>query len=221
MVDVALGNPLYDRAKGVGASRDSASTPSGSHHRRFSSTEESAQKLSGSCPGPPANRRWHCAATHGQQEHRALSELLAQGFDAYLPLHLDRRGEVDRIIPMFAGYVFVGFDADSEPWGKVQNTRGVWGLLMSAPGRPQPVPVGIVEDLIARTSARRVVDDPGTSRRHAYMALGSRARVTDGPFEGWEGVCTLSGPSRVRLLLSLFSGGAREVEFNAKVVKEV
>ncbi len=164
--------------------------------------------------------RWFCASTHPQQQYKALSELLNQQFEAYLPLHLDRQaGRIDRIEPLFGRYLFVRFDADTDPWGKIRSTRGIQGLICHALGRPTPLPHGIVENLIERTSPRRIVDDPGVVRGVVYLAAGARGRVVEGPFQGWEGLCTLSGSNRVRLLLEMF-GSRREVEFKAALVTE-
>src|SRR6185503_2851367 len=74
------------------------------------------------CGSRMTGPRWHCAAARSQQEHRALSELLTQGFEAYLPLHLDRpRGRPERIVPLFVGYLFVRFDAFADPWGPIRS----------------------------------------------------------------------------------------------------
>jgi transcriptional antiterminator RfaH len=165
--------------------------------------------------------RWYCVCTHPQREFEVYGRLKEQGFQAYLPLYLDRSKEHDRILPMFRGYLFVGFDVAGEPWRKICHTRGVWFLLSSSPERPMPIPRGVVEDLISRTSGRQVVDDPGPNRsRVSYIQLGTRAKVLDGPLAGWQGICTMSGPRRIRLLMKLL-GGTREIEFGTKMVSEL
>jgi hypothetical protein len=82
---------------------------------------------------------------------------------------------------------------------------------------PCPMPVDTVEGLIERTSPRRIVDDPGVMAGVVYLAAGSQGRVTSGPMTGWEGLCTMSSPRRVKLLLEMF-GTKREVEFPAELV---
>src|SRR5579864_3769023 len=166
-------------------------------------------------PMPSGSRRWHVVATLGGQEHRAYFHLLNQSFDAYLPLCI----YADRIVPLFRNYIFTAFDPNRDPWGKVLSTRGVYAILRSPSGLPAPVPVGCVEDLISRTSERRIVDDPGvTATLPSRIPLGASCEVTEGPLAGWKGVATLSTEKRVRLLLALF-GGDREVEFKAGAVK--
>ena len=164
--------------------------------------------------------RWYCVVSQPQAEYRALAELLAQGFEAYLPLHLDRDAKRDRVIPLFSRYLFVSFDAARHQWRRICSTRGVSSLIWRSSEVPAPLPTGVVEGLIARTSARRIVDDPGDRFGVAYLGIGARGRVTDGPMAGWEGVCTLSAPGRVRLLMGLF-GAPREVEFRASAVENI
>lgn len=170
-------------------------------------------KSCGSRSGP----RWHCVISLGQQEHRALAEMLAQDFEAYLPLHLDRTPDRERIVPLFPRYLFAKFDPNWDRWRRICSTRGVYSMIWQSSERPAPLPVGVVENLIERTSARRVVDDPGQRPGVVYLAPGQRGRVQDGALSGMEGICTMSGSGRVKLLLSLF-GGTREVEFKRELV---
>jgi hypothetical protein len=141
--------------------------------------------------GSRGDPRWHCARTHPQDEFRALAELLSQGFETYLPLHLDRpRGP---IVPLFSRYIFCRFSVRDDPWGPIRHTRGVVGLICcQAAGWPSPLPHGVVEDLIVRTSARRVVDDPGEA-------------VMRGPGKpAWRGLGSMNAADRTGLLLRLF-----------------
>ena len=41
-------------------------------------------------PSPPSSRAGYCAWTHPAGEFRAELDLMAKGFAAYLPLHLER-----------------------------------------------------------------------------------------------------------------------------------
>ena len=166
-----------------------------------------------------AGPRWHCISTNHGQQFLAESSLAADRWPVFFPLHLDRKpSRADRIEPMFAGYGFVQFDASNDDWPRICRTRGVYAILGET-GRPRAIPVGVIEALIERTSPRRIVDDPGVMRGIVYLAAGARGKVVQGPFAGWEGLCTLSGQKRVRLLLEMF-GTRREVEFKAELVEQ-
>ncbi len=63
----------------------------------------------------------------------------------------------------FRGYVFVRFDPTSDQWRRIHRSRGIAGLIGVTTDRPTALGIGIVEELIARTSPRRIVDDPGSA----------------------------------------------------------
>lgn len=154
--------------------------------------------------------RWFCVQSHIRDEFRALRELEAQKYRAYLPLWLDQRADgTERIAPMFPGYLFVEFDPRVDQWRPIAYTRGVKRLFSAAAERPLPVPRGVVEGLISRTSARRVVDDPGQNRGVVYFAPGASVALVEGPFAGLEGVFARSASKRLHVLLEIMG---RQVE---------
>jgi hypothetical protein len=143
----------------------------------------------GSRPGS----RWFCAWTHPGGEFRAELHLAEQAFTVYLPLHLDDRFQ--RIVgrphigPMFPGYLFVSLILGRDEWRRIYRTRGIAGLIGATTDRPTPLPPGKVEELIVRTSLRRIVDDP----------LGKQA-----PRKHWQSFNGLSGKDRAELLMGMF-----------------
>jgi transcription antitermination factor NusG len=157
--------------------------------RRDCGTSLAKAPQSGGCA------QWHCVWTEPIREFLALCELREQGFHAYLPLHLDRHAdrhaERNCITPLFKRYLFVRFIAKSDPWGSILRTRGVVALITHGIGKPTPVAPGVVEELIARTSHRGVVDDPGDARKPATR-------------QHWQNITALSADARTALLLRLF-----------------
>lgn len=146
--------------------------------------------------------RWFCIQTHARDEFRALRELEAQQYRTYLPLWLEQRPDGgERIAPMFPGYLFVEFDPTADRWRPIVSTRGVLRLFSASAERPIPVPHGVVEGLISRTSARRVVDDPGQDRGVVYFAPGTPVMLTEGAFAGREGIFDQSAGKRLEILL--------------------
>jgi len=139
----------------------------------------------------PDGPRWHCVWAIPAREHLALQALTEQRWNAYLPLHWDRH---HGIVPLFRRYLFVAFDASNDPWGPIRHSRGVADLIRHDDGQPTPIPPGIVEDLIARTSPRRIVDDPGS----APFPDPHVAR------QHWQNITSLSASARNALLLRLF-----------------
>lgn len=160
--------------------------------------------------GSRRDARWYCAWIRPQDEGRALKELTRQDFGVYLPLHVDPRTR--RIGPLFPGYLFVRFDVQRDAWGVIRSTRGVGGLICSVAGRPFPLPEAVIEDFIARTSARGVVDDPGPGPLPDYVTpipSGTRVLLASGAMIGLAGICTWSDSKRVTLLMEILGRGVR------------
>ncbi len=157
---------------------------------------------------------WYCVATKWGQQPLAELAMRSDGWRVFFPLHWERTAR--RIVPLFAGYGFVAFDLEADDWPRLYRTRGVFTIL-SNNRRPIPLPSGLIENLIDRTSARRIVDDPGQDASVVYLQPGQMARVLDGPLKDFEGVVRLSSQDRITLLLSLF-GRESEVRFKPRAV---
>jgi hypothetical protein len=101
------------------------------------------------------NERWFLAHTLPKSEWKAELHLGAQGFRTFQPqirktIRHARRLKTVRG-PLFPRYLFVILDLERDRWLSVRSTVGVASLFGSRDGRPVPVPVGIVESLIARS----------------------------------------------------------------------
>jgi len=152
---------------------------------------------------PCGRLQWHVVSSLPNKQFAAEASLAADGWRVYHPLHLHRvRGHGLRIVSLFPGYLFVLFDVTGSDWPRICRARGVAALL-GPPGRPSTVPAGLVEQLLARTSARRVVDDPLAPDGHVYLRPGASVAVLQGPLAGLEGICRLSAPERVQVLFQL------------------
>ncbi len=162
--------------------------------------------LSCRCNG---DRRWYCAWTHPNREHQATYELSAMGFETYLPLHLTRQA-LDRraIVPMFPRYLFIVMVPET-PWAEMlrraRSTGGaVAGLIRHAPDKPTPLPVGVIEDFISRTSWRGVVDDPPEDKPFE-IDVDAPVSIADGPLAATAGIVKLSSAARCRVLMGMFN----------------
>jgi hypothetical protein len=156
------------------------------------------------CPTTQSEPRWFCACTHPAGEFRAELDLIGKGFTAYLPLHLQRgfgaRPEA-HVVPLFPRYILIQFDPAVDQWRRIYRVRGIAELIGVANDRPTPLGIGVVEELIARTSPRRIVDDPG-SASFPDPAV---------PRQHWQNLTRLSARARGELLMRLF-GRVAELE---------
>jgi transcription antitermination factor NusG len=170
-------------------------------HALWLKTQESAGSIDQralSC-GSRGGRRWFCVWTHPQDEHRALHSIAGAGFEVYLPLHLERdRYRHQRVVPLFPRYLFPRFDAQQDAWGAIAHCRGVGGLIRQAAEHPVALPDAVIDELLARTSARGIVDDPGDARP---------VEAPHGVKRVWRSITALSAQDRCRVLCRLFGEG--------------
>lgn len=118
------------------------------------------------------------------------------GFRVFLPLHLERwptRPSVATIGPLFRSYLFVQFDPAADQWLRIYRAKGIAGIIGQTTDRPTPIGEGIIEELLGRTSTRRIVDDPGCDP--PLVAI-ERAH--------WQDMSNLSAKARGELLMRLF-----------------
>ena len=145
--------------------------------------------------------RWYVAQTLRHRENLANVHLAAQNFKIFLPRfrkpvrHSRKIREV--ISPVFPGYIFVALDVERDRWRSINGTFGV-ARLLSADGRPMPVPSGIVEAFILS------LDEVGLLHFEFGLKLGQSVSVVAGPFAQRLGVLErLDGKGRVRVLLEI------------------
>jgi hypothetical protein len=120
---------------------------------------------------------------------------MALGFEAFMPLHLDpgfRPTPVAHISLLFRGYLLIRFNPGADPWRRIYRSRGIAGIIGQTTDRPTPIGVGIIEELIARTSARGILDDPAD------------APPVEVERQHWQDITRLSATARAELLLRLF-----------------
>jgi transcriptional antiterminator RfaH len=157
-------------------------------------------------------RRWYVARSHPHKEAYAAENLRNQGFQPFVPRirktvrHARRMRTV--MAPLFPRYLFVSMDLARDRWRSVRGTFGVASLVMAGE-RPQPVPSGIVEHLIANSAPTGEID------LRPELTEGQQVRVTTGPLAEKIGrLVRLDDVGRVSVLLEIL-GSEREVEMAA------
>jgi len=150
-----------------------------------------------------AGARWYVVQTLANRETTVQRELIRQGFRSYLATYQKvvrhARQTKRRETSLFPGYLFIVIDLQRDLWRRVNGTHGVASLIMQG-DRPSPVPVGVVETLIASTGG------DGKLPFHPEIKLGQRVRLIGGPFAGQLGVLEQLGSSdRVRVLLQIMN----------------
>jgi transcription elongation factor/antiterminator RfaH len=147
------------------------------------------------------NERWFLAHTLPKSEWKAELHLGAQGFRSFQPqirktIRHARQLKTIRA-PLFPRYLFVILDLERDRWLSVRSTVGVSSLFSSRDGRPVPVPIGIVESLIARS-------EDSLTRLDSDLVKGQQVRILTGPFVDFVGTLDrLNEAGRVRVLLAM------------------
>ncbi len=142
--------------------------------------------------------------TRVQCELRAAHHLNRQGFRVFVPRYWKNRRHARRIEtvsrPLFPCYIFTVVDQTRDRWRSINGTFGVDRLLMSG-GEPQPVPQGLVENLILAADAE------GNVNFNFALREGQSVKVTAGPFADLVGILEkLDERGRVSVLLELMGG---------------
>jgi transcription elongation factor/antiterminator RfaH len=148
----------------------------------------------------PTNERWFVVHTLPKGEAKAQLHLGFQGFRTYLPKIIKTTRHARKLrtasAPLFARYLFIRLDLEGDRWLSVRSTVGVSSLI-TCNGRPAPVPVGIVESLVAQSEGDLV-------RFDAALVEGQPVRILSGPFAELVGTLQrLDEAGRVRVLLSM------------------
>ena len=152
---------------------------------------------------------WLLLRSKPRQEGLALESLSARGFETYCPRILQKpahRHSPTAPVPLFQGYLFCR-GVLHEAFHAAGFARGVSGLVRFGERF-----AAIDDDDVARL--RACEEDRGyhvPRDVRVFAPRGSRVRVLEGPFKGYEGVVEdyCSSNERVRLLLMLVKGSLR------------
>jgi len=150
--------------------------------------------------------RWYVARVKNLMLVRVLDALARQGYATMNPEIRERyvapksRKLVNRMSPLFPGFVFIGFDADEKSWRPINNTRGVRGLLTFVDGTPSPLPHREAE-MLQRQCAQGPASDAALLLKE--FQTGKPVRMLDGPFAGHVGTCDRLGDKSIMILLEV------------------
>jgi transcriptional antiterminator RfaH len=155
-------------------------------------------------------KHWYLVYAKPRQEAVARTNLARQGYQTYLPLVRQtskRQGRrVSVVGPMFPRYLFIYLYEQSDNWGPIRSTLGVVSLVRFGAHAAQ-VPEGLVAMLKQREDEEGVQVMPTEEYRP-----GTKVRITEGSFAGYEGVLLgKSGRDRVVLLLEILGKYTRTV----------
>jgi len=149
--------------------------------------------------------RWHAVFCKPQQDARAETHLLNQGFEIFRPKirrQQTRRGRRRvRIESMFPRYLFVRLNLFGQDWGPIRSTRGAVGLVRTGQ-QAASVPLPVIEALRERCDDNDIVNLNGTIDYRPDEPV----EIIDGPCAGYKALFKArTSEERVRVLLTLLN----------------
>ena len=157
---------------------------------------------------------WAAARFQPKHERLALHFLRLSGFEVYVPRLRKQRTRHGRRVevtpPLFPGYAFVVIELQ---WHAAHRAPGTLGLVMNG-GGPAHVPDSVIDELRSRERNGLIeLTKPRGPR------MGSRVKVTVGPFAGQLGIYAGMKPhQRVEVLLTLL-GGQQRVSLSREAIE--
>jgi transcription antitermination factor NusG len=164
-------------------------------------------------------RAWFVLQTASRGEDAVIAALAELGFESYAPtmlrevIHHRTRRPVKRAFKLFNRYLFAHLPLNTTQWRTVEAIEEV-DYALGANGIPCPV----ADAEIARFK-RAEAEGLFNVTKAASFPLGSRVRVTSGPFGGFGAlVVSLPGRGVVKAMVDLL-GGLVPVEFPFDMVE--
>ena len=173
--------------------------------------------------------RWYVVHAYSNFEHKVATSLrdriklhgLEQKFGEVLvpteELVEMREGQKRRSErKFFPGYVLVQMEMDDETWHFVKETPKVLGFIGGAPDRPTPI-----TEKEANAILRRVEEGVEKPRPKVLFEPGEMVRVTDGPFNDFNGVVESVNYEKSRLQVAVqILGRSTPVELDFSQVEK-
>jgi transcription antitermination factor NusG len=133
--------------------------------------------------------RWYACRTRARAEKKVDRLLSAAGVTSYVPLVERVRTWSDRskrvAFPLFPGYVFARSTLASLP--EIVRTPNLIEIVR-VNGAPTPIRETEIESIRSLVHGSQLVgEEPSV---HEYLVRGQEVRVTQGPFQGMQGILT-------------------------------
>src|SRR5262249_25769271 len=116
------------------------------------------------------------------------------------------------LAPLFPRYLFVRFDMGRDGWREIFDYAGIGGLVCAG-----GLPVRVYDSYVLLFQGQGVDGStPGKREAKLVFAFGSRVRVTEGPFAGFEAsvdkrlelpIEEIDADTRIRVVVDIFGRG--------------
>ena len=158
---------------------------------------------------------WYVLRSKPHKELPLYQQVLARDIECFFPRVKANpvNPRAAKVRPYFPSYLFVKTDLDEVGTNTFTWMPYAQGLVAFG-GNPAVVPDPVIHQI---KSAIQEINDQGGLKAPCFSP-GDRIRVTEGPFEGYEGIFDLhlSGTERARVLLQLLSDRQMPVEMDIR-----
>lgn len=170
--------------------------------------------------GSSAVKRWYACYTRARHEKQVDRLLKERGIESYLPLiprmrqWKDRKKRVDW--PLFPSYVFGRFMLS-----ELHHVLGTPGVVTVVRSNGQPVSIADDELENVRRFARAMANQDVPLEVRPYLTEGQRVRITEGPFEGVQGI-VIERRNKRRVLIGLSAiGQGLEIDVDTRLLRPI
>lgn len=146
---------------------------------------------------------WHLIQTRPNTHFLAEEHLRRQGFEVFLPLIIkttkSNRKFVNKTVPLFPSYLFMGSSSKNISWKSVNGTRGI-SKAVTLDGVYRPINPRIIQGLQYRCNKYNVI------QKLSDIVSGDRVKIERGPFTDF--ICTvedIKDDQRAWILIDLLS----------------
>ncbi len=156
---------------------------------------------------------WYLIQCKPNKNKLAINNLNRQGFETFYPtFEITRRIKskfINKVIPLFPGYIFVLFNVNDSKWLKIKSTFGVTRIV-SFGSLPMKVPSNLIFDLKQRSNNLEIIE------LNKKIKEGDEVKIIKGPFSGFIGkIQKVDAENRLHILFD-FMKKANCVSFDSK-----
>ena len=155
---------------------------------------------------------WSVVRSQPQRERFAASQLELRGYEIFLPMILTKRASA----PLFNSYFFVRI---IEQWRSINTCFGVLGLVRvgDCPSKMPDAEIEALKPMIDGHGFVRLPEGRGSPVKRK-IAIGSKVRITSGPFGGMSGLYAGQSTRERELVLLNVLGSQRPVAIAANLI---
>ena len=163
------------------------------------------------------HEKWFLVTLKPNGLKRAIVNLERQNIHCFMPQRLTLvvhgRRKINKIQPLFPGYLFVKNGNSDIPLSRINATFGVVKLVSFGDEGPAQIPNALIEGIKLRCDQNGFLLPPGD------LKIGDIVRITSGPFANFVAkIETLPAETRLGILLN-FLGEYRKAEIKTTDVE--